>query len=230
MTRRAGISRLLVATLLSLASAAHAQVFAQVKVTVERNTGTEASGGFKFKRIRAPAKDDAAARATLALVIGQRDGASANLSALTDGRLPTNEDEPRANFFFNAGSDGGRFRLDFGSVIEISQVNTYSWHTDSRAPQVYNLFASDGSDPKFNAAPDEKTDPRDCGWRLIATVDTRPQRGEGGGQYGVSIADATGSLGKYRYLLFDCVPTEYDDPFGNTFFSELDVIAKNTTP
>jgi hypothetical protein len=199
---------------------------ADVKITIERNTGTEASGAFKFKRVPSPVKDDAAAHAELALVIGQRDGAGANLSALTDGRLPTNEDEPRANFFFNAGSDGGRFRLDFGSVIEIAEVNTYSWHANSRAPQVYNLFASDGTDPKFNIAPDDRTDPRDCGWRLVATVDTRPQRGEDGGQYGVSVREATGSIGKYRYLLFDCVPTEYDDPFGNTFFSELDVVAK----
>src|SRR5205085_1453687 len=30
---------------------------------------------------------------------------------------------------------------------------------------------------------------------------------------------------KYRYLLFDVSRTEADDPFGNTFYSEIDVIA-----
>ena len=45
-------------------------------------------------------------------------------------------------------------------------------------------------------------------------------------QYGVSITDASGALGKYRYLLFDCIETETDDPWGNTFYSEIDVVAK----
>jgi len=34
------------------------------------------------------------------------------------------------------------------------------------------------------------------------------------------------SLGKFRYLLFDCYVTETADEFGNTFYSEIDVIAK----
>jgi hypothetical protein len=55
-----------------------------------------------------------------------------------------------------------------------------------------------------------------------------PAEGEEGGQYGVSIIDASGSLGKYRYLLFDCYPTEFYDNWGNTFYSEIDVLAKNS--
>ncbi|MDT7605296.1 MAG: hypothetical protein QOF61_3293 [Acidobacteriota bacterium] len=199
---------------------------AGVKVTVEHNTGGAASGDFKFKHVPPPAKDDAAAHARVALVLGQRDANGASLSALTDGALPASEDEPRANFFFNAGTDGGRFRLDLGAVIEIVEVNSYSWHANSRAPQVYNLYASDGTDAKFNDAPDANTDPRSCGWTFIATVDTRAERGEAGGQYGASVADAGGTLGKYRYLLFDVVPSEYEDPWGNTFYSEVDVLAK----
>src|SRR2546430_1701971 len=81
-------------------------------------------------------------------------------------------------------------------------------------------------DFKFNLEPDAKTDPTSCGWKLIASVDTRPKQGASGGQYGVSITDASGSLGKFRYLLFDAVPTESDDAWGNTFFSEIDVVAK----
>ena len=37
-------------------------------------------------------------------------------------------------------------------------------------------------------------------------------------------APAGGALGKYRYLLFDISRTESDDDFGNTFYSEIDVI------
>ena len=42
----------------------------------------------------------------------------------------------------------------------------------------------------------------------------------------MSITDLSGSLGKFRYLLFDLYPVEVADNFGNTFYSEIDVIAK----
>jgi hypothetical protein len=193
---------------------------------VDRNTGTQATPQFKFEHVPSPVKDDAGAHAKLSLVVGDQDRGSAELSALTDGDLPTTEDDPSANFFFTAGTDGGRILMDLGDVIEIAEVNTYSWHSGTRAPQVYNLYAADGTDPKFNARPDEDTHPASVGWKLIATVDTRPAQGSGGGQYGVSIAGTAGSLGKIRYLLFDTIPTEIDDPFGNTFLSEIDVVAK----
>ncbi len=202
------------------------QASPQIKVVVERNTGKDATPQFKFRTVPSPSKDNAAARAKVKLVLGQRDPGGADLSALNDGVLPVDEDQPAANFFFNAGGYGGRFRFDFGATIEIAQVNTYSWHSSSRGPQLYNLFASDGSDPKFNPEPDSRTDPASCGWKLIATVDTRPKQGDPGGQYGVSIADSSGALGKFRYLLFDVVPTETDDPWGNTFFSEIVVTTR----
>jgi len=34
------------------------------------------------------------------------------------------------------------------------------------------------------------------------------------------------SLGNYRYLLFDCYVTELYDNWGNTFYSEIDVVRK----
>jgi len=57
-------------------------------------------------------------------------------------------------------------------------------------------------------------------------VSTIPKQGEDGGQYAASVMDASGSLGKYRYLLFDCYVTELNDDWGNTFYSEIDVIGK----
>src|SRR5262249_19351585 len=53
------------------------------------------------------------------------------------------------------------------------------------------------------------------------------KEGAGGGQYGVSISDSEGSIGSYRYVLFDMARTENQDPFGNTFYSEIDVIDAN---
>jgi hypothetical protein len=198
---------------------------AEVNVTIDRNTGIQATPQFKFQHVPSPVRDDAGAHARLSVIVGDPESAT-DLAVLTDGALPTAEDQPSANFFFAAGTDGGRILMDLGGVIDVTAVNTYSWHPNTRGPQVYNLYAADGTNPKFNPKPDENTHPINCGWKLIATVDTRPEKGEGGGQYGVSITDTTGSLGKFQYLLFDSIPTEIDDPFGNTFFSEIDVVSK----
>ncbi len=198
----------------------------QVKVTVDHNPNATATGAFKFKNVPSPAKDDAAAKAKLLLVEGEADGNGADLSALTDGVLPTEEDQPASNFFWDAGTGGGRFQMDLGSIIEIAQVNTYSWHPNTRGPQVYRLWTSDGAAPNFNSAPKTNIDLAASGWKLITVVDTRSKEGEDGGQFGVSITDARGRLGKFRYLLFDCYVTETADEYGNTFYSEIDVVAR----
>ncbi len=199
---------------------------AQVKVIFDHNPNATATGAFKFKNVPSPAKDDAAAKAKLLLVEGEADGNGADVSTLTDGALPTEEDQPAANFFWNAGTGGGRLQMDLGSLIQIAQVNTYSWHPNTRGPQVYRLWASDGAAVNFNPAPKANIDPVTCGWKLITVVDTRSKDGDDGGQYGVSISDARVSLGKFRYLLFDCYVTETADEFGNTFYSEIDVVAR----
>jgi hypothetical protein len=217
-----GSATLAIAALLSMALSAQAQI----KVTIERNTGAAATASFKFKNVPSPLKNDAAATAKLTLLDGEIDSNGADLDALIDGALPTEEDQPAANFFFDAGTGGGRLRFDLGSVIDIAQINSYSWHPNTRGPQVYRVWASDGTDQKFNPEPKGTLDPASCGWKLIATVDTRSKDGNDGGQYGVSITDGTGSLGKYRYLIFDCYVTETADEFGNTFYSEIDVVAK----
>jgi hypothetical protein len=197
-----------------------------VNVTFDHNPNDVANRDFKFQRLPSPVKDDAAANAKLTLIDGELDQGGAELSALTDGRLPRDEDEPGANVYFRAGSTGGRFRMDFGRVIQILRVNTYSWHPNTRGPQLYKLYAADGSDPKLNLDPKRGVDPASCGWKLIALVSTLPDRGEEGGQYAASVADANGSLGKHRYLLFDCYVTELHDNWGNTFYSEIDVVGK----
>ncbi|MEA2238841.1 MAG: hypothetical protein QOC81_3565 [Thermoanaerobaculia bacterium] len=199
---------------------------AEVRVTVDHNVGAAATTAFKFARVASPSRDDAAASAKVDVIAGTVDRNSAAITALTDGRLPGNQDEPEANLFFRGDSWGGRVRIDLGAVIDIAAVNTYSWHPDTRAPQVYRLYASDGSDPHFNPAPDTKADVAASGWREIAFVDTRPKGGDGGGQYGVGITDTSGSLGRYRYLIFDVFETESDDPWGQTFYSEIDVVKK----
>ena len=186
----------------------------------DHNSNSSANREFKFNRIASPSKDDAATHAKLTLIDGELDGGSAELAALTDGQLPSDEDEPGSNVYFRAGSSGGRFRMDFGSPIKIAQVNTYSWHPSSRGPQLYKLYAADESDENLNLDPKRGVDPASCGWKLIALVSTLPDAGEMGGQYAASVSVS----GKHRYLLFDVYVTELYDNWGNTFYSEIDVI------
>ena len=194
----------------------------EVKPAIGRNPN--AGPDFKLENVPPPAKNDAAAKAKITVVDGTRDRNGGEVSVLNDGVIPRADDEPRSNFFFAAGTDGGRLLVDLGTAVDVKQVNTYSWHPGSRGPQVYRLYGSDGAAEGFDAQPKRTTEPNKAGWKLIASVDSRPQAVEIGGQYGVSVADPAGNLGNFRYLLLDVTPTEKEDGFGNTFYSEIDVI------
>jgi len=200
---------------------------AEIKVVIQHRENDEADSRFRFKTVPRPSSHDAATEATFTIVEGEMDPNSGGLDALHNGSLPRDEDQPRENFFFNQGTDGGRIRIDLGRSLELKQVNTYSWHPGTRGPQVYRFFAADGKAAGFDAAPRRPADPEKFGWKTIASIDTRPKDGEPGGQYGVSIFDSGTNLGVYRYLLFDISRTEDNDPFGNTFYSEIDVVDAN---
>ncbi len=201
---------------------------AEIRVLAEYNDNAHATATFKFPSVPPPSAVDAATRAEFTIIEGGKHPASGDLSKLHDGAVPTEEDQPGENFVFDAGIDGGTLLVDLRELIDIKQINTYSWHPNTRGPQVYRLYASDGKNPGF--APKAKSmEPEKMGWKYLARVDTRPKypdgAGTGGGQHGVSISDSTGSIGKYRYLLFVISATEMEDPNGNTFYSEIDVIA-----
>lgn len=203
---------------------------AEIRIVVERGGPEAATAPFQFQNVPSPSQNDAATKARFTLLDGRRDSNGGDLAQLHDGRLPTEEDQPGENFFFNAGTDGGRLLVDLGNVIEVKQVNTYSWHPGPRGPQVYTLYAAAGNADGFDPQPKRGTDPQKCGWKRIARIDTRPKDGESGGRYGVSIRDSSGVIGRYRYLLFDVSRTEGNDPFGNTFYSEMDVVDSQTPP
>jgi hypothetical protein len=199
-------------------------LFAEPRVTIERNEDNP-QPGFQFKNVPPPSSRDAAGRATFTVVDGEADGNGGYLGTLQDGLFPHEEDEPSENFFFHGASNGGRIGIDLGRAIEIGEIRTYSWHAGSRGPQVYTVYGSDGTNTAFNAAPKKGTSPESCGWKRIAEVDTRPRKGEGGGQHGVRISGGElNPLGPYRHLLFDISRTNEQDTFSNTFFSEIDVI------
>lgn len=201
---------------LAFASAVHAEV----TVTAERARSDE---GFTFKAVPFPAIDDAAATATFKVIGGSADGnAQKGLAVLNDGKLPSGDDDPSGNFFFSPDSEKGRLLIDLGKVIDIKTVDTYSWHNGGRAGQHYTLYAADGTAPGFKAEPDAATDPASAGWKLVGKVNTGDK---GPGQHGVEISGGKdGTLGKNRYLLLETSPNEDSSGFGQTFWSEIDVI------
>jgi hypothetical protein len=194
---------------------------------VVRSQHSADSSFFQVDSIPLPATDDAAATAKWQVIRGRPDNNSASLAVLSDGRIPRNEDSPKENFFFAAGTLGGCIGIDLGREIEISQVATYSWHSTIRAPQVYSLYGAGDSVANFtwNQIRDDQR-PEDIGWEPIAKVDSRSPQHRGG-QHAVLITNPAGHIGAYRYLLLEIQPTETDDPFGNTFFSEIDVLDRN---
>ncbi|MFO1513152.1 MAG: hypothetical protein U1F83_09610 [Verrucomicrobiota bacterium] len=146
---------------------------AAVEVAIGFNENNQATPAFKFTNVPAPSKADAATTAKFSIAAGERDENGGFIKALNDGRLPSESDEPGANFFFAGGGPAGRLVADLGKVIELKAVNSYSWHTDGRAPQVYKLYASDGDRAGFNPKPDRSVDLDQGGWKLVAAIDTR---------------------------------------------------------
>lgn len=179
---------------------------AEVAVNVERNSS--GSPAFKFSKIPSPSRTDAAMGGKFTISEGTADQNGAGLEALNDGKLPAEEDQPSRNFFFNAGSEGGKLQLDLGKIVPVKQINSYSWHTDARAPQVYVVYGKKGEN-----------------WEKIAAVDTTAKGP--GGQVGVSIENAGGILGEFQFLRFDVAATEKGNMFAQTFFSEIDVIDRD---
>jgi hypothetical protein len=203
---------LLLAGLL-LASVAHGEA----KVTVDVLDAAAAKPGFKFENVPAPSATDAGNVAKLSLVDGRRDRNSPGVATLTDGGTSNTPDDPASSFFF--GGDGGRVLVDLGKELDIEQVNSYSWHPSDRAAQVYTLWgAAEGAKGLKLALAD--ADPSESGWTKIAEVDSRDYADGKQGQTGVSID----GVGKYRYLLVDIQKSDETSSFGNTFFTEIDIV------
>ncbi len=219
---------ILIALLFVLTSGLPAQAQVAVKAEVAK-----AGSYFDFESLPKPAINDLGAKATWKIADGRADRSSAAIAVLSDGLMPAGNDQPNQNFFFAAGTEGGLIAVDLGAVQDVSQVVTYSWHSDSRAPQVYSLYAAVGDEPDF-AIPDSASALSGSkAWKKLADVDTRPAKaaqGNGagntarGGQHAARVADAKATLGKFRHLLFAVSATEREDAFGNTFFSEIDIV------
>jgi hypothetical protein len=201
---------------------------------IEPGAGTPA---FKFPTIEPPSRNDYAdvsqGHAHIRVLRGRpMDGScgSAPVEVLLDGKGQSSGSAPRESFFFERGSSG-LILLDLGKSIPVKKVNTYSWHDcdfvldHTRATQKYYLYGSSRATP-----PETEGNLAGAGWTLIAQVNTDeffgfPQGADRPAQQAVSImATDSGSIGKYRYLLWDVRPTNNLA----TFYGEFDVFRADT--
>ena len=136
---------------------------ARTNVVVVHNLNETSTPGFKLRVVSPPSSDDAATSAAFSIVDGRRDGNGADVDKLHDGKVPSEADQPSENFFFDAGTSGGRLLVDLGQLTAIDQVNTYSWHPSTRAPQVFQLYGSDGKSKGFIREPKQGTAPDNPG-------------------------------------------------------------------
>jgi len=54
--------------------------------------------------------------------------------------------------------------MDLNEVKTVQQINTYSWHPGTRAPQVYKVYGATGAEDGFKSEPRHGTNPTTCGW------------------------------------------------------------------
>lgn len=182
----------------------------------------EKAESYEELRLRKPVADDFADAATgnnvefaflsRGLAVKPRAGeVDGKLPALTDGIVSELPDEPSKAVYFDNGQ--GRFFTDFGKLVDIEEVNTFSRHKSDRAPQKYTLWAAAG-----DANPAAELSAEDAGgWTLIASVDTN-ELGEGGAHLS-SVSFPRGS--KFKKIMF---VTDLEGQ--GTFFNEIDIIAR----
>ena len=222
--KQESVKNILMATLSTLMLfAASIMLMGTLQADVQVTTESSQSGSFfRFEAAPLPAIDDAGSKGKWKILSGQIDANSGAIDTLFDGRVPTGEDQPAQNFFF-AGTHGGMIAVDLGQRLELSEIVTYSWHSDSRVPQVYSVYAATGDEQGFAFPESADSISKTAGWNKIADVDTRPKYRKGS-QHVARIFEPQLPLGSFRHLLFAVNASEPNNAFSNTFFSEIDVI------
>src|SRR2546421_1441953 len=111
---------------------------AQMKITIDHNSGAEINPEFRFKSVPSPSRSDSATNARVMIVDGEADPNSAGVAALTDGLLPNSDDQPRRNFFVTAGSGGGRPVIVLRRGAGNTQINFYSLPPGCAGPRIFH--------------------------------------------------------------------------------------------
>lgn len=207
----------------------------RIMARVESGDGT---AQFRFPTIEPPSDRDFAdrafGRATINALAGKFGPYSGPLSSLLDGKGQSSSDAPKESVLFDEGQFGF-LQLDLGQAVSIKKVNTYSWHIHRnrpndrvRATQKFFLYGYAGDDsPGINGPL------TDAGWVLLARVNTDETFGitqseNRPAQQASSITAANGSIGRFRYLLWQVLPSQGPDrrTLDNTLYGEIDVYAE----
>ena len=211
----------LIAIGLLVVNASLAAALSPAKVTVEHATSAEEAN--VFPTIASASKNDAGILAKFRLLEGRLDPNSAEVEVLNDGLLPTRSDEPRSNFFL-AGAGPARLLVELVEPCELKQIRTYSRHPSSRGPQRYSIYVRDNERKATREQLEVAPNAPASGWQLLAEVDTRSAgHSEATTAVAVTPNDEAATLGEHRYLLLVIEKGEPDDPYGNTFYSEIDL-------
>lgn len=198
-------------------------VVAQVAVNTEVDFGLdrETTGTFVFATVPSNSSSDLANGLTFDVLAGSPNPASGAIAVLTDGGAQTNFDSVPESFFATDNSTNIRIQVKLQTIHEIGQINTFSWHRNSRSRQQYRVYvalAPTNAAPNFSAAAfQDDAALAALGYTAVASVDTGSHSG---GQAGVGIA---GRMGLNQYVLFDIEAHFLSNVYRSTFFGEIDI-------
>lgn len=209
----------------TLSSVALIPESANAATVLINGNGTETGRVFSFASVPSNSSSDFADQTNgkAFVLLAGTSNAAGSLGDLNDGLAQRDDDEP-ADSFFATDNNKARVQVDLGATMLIDQINTYSRHTGSRIPQDYKVYGATAPTniaPNFAAAAfmDDAAFAL-LGYTLIADVETA---GTPGRLHGVSI---DGTIGNFRYILFDMDPAAAGTGNGvGTFFGEIDIYA-----
>ncbi|MEM7602044.1 MAG: hypothetical protein AAF357_11600, partial [Verrucomicrobiota bacterium] len=159
---------------------------------------------------------------------------SAPVSVVINGRAQQNHDDPEESFFFSEDTTG-YILFDLRKTIPVTSIHTYSWHRNREKPEstlrAVQRFTVWGAEKIRPAGLPDSDNSR--GWKRIARTDTDiffqvDRQAERPPQQACRILPAGESLGEFKYLLFEVLPTSDDEdvPARHTFFSEIDIFTE----
>jgi putative heme-binding domain-containing protein len=177
-------------------------------------------GSWSSLGMREPTADNLAAKGTVtwidAFSVPYKDAGAdgKKLPRLNDGKLAANDDDTGACTWFE--QHEARWVLDLGASVDLGRVDTFTWHKNARALMDIVVWAANG-----DKMPDPTVVNPSAGWVKLGEANTT-KHGEGG-KHGASILNATGSLGSYRWVM-------WQSKRKGTFFTEVAVYAAGKTP
>lgn len=204
----------------------------QAAIIVQNETLAPANAD-NFTTISTPSNSDAGQSATVAQHSDSPTAANSpnfsNYLALNNGVAGVANGNGLGILYTYANANSElQFYYDLGSPQSISQINAYSYNTDTRAPLSFTVWGANsllsagsgggvaGSYNSLSAA----------GWTQIVGVGTPTVVNR---QSGVQITDTTGTLGTYRYLLFSNRPN-VEGQNTSSYFREIDIYTGPATP